>query len=119
MNVCQSDLCADRELSSETTDIDRYLQELRKTPFFQAEEISKDNKEIFPEGSFAYYLHYYRSRAPGRMTWFRGSGVVVIACSAALPVVAAFSPPLWPSLLAVVVALATGINAFYRWDAAW
>jgi hypothetical protein len=99
----------------ETNPIDTYLTEVRQSVFFQNHET---------EGSLQYYIKWYRDRAPGHMRLFRTLGLIVLIFSATLPLVAVLGSQLpgqnlLVASMSVVIAVATGINAFFRWDTAW
>ena len=95
-----------------------YLAELEKTPFFAGPEV---------KGSLASMISYYESRTPRKRIWFRATGIMVILFSAALPVLAAFgervvgntAKDIVVAVVAAMVALLSGLNTFFRWDATW
>ena len=95
-----------------------YLAELEKTPFFAGSEV---------KGSLSSMISYYQSRTPRKRIWFRTTGILVILLSAALPVLAAFGERLVGNtakdiivaVVAAIIALLSGLNTFFRWDATW
>lgn len=91
---------------------DKYLTDLQEVLFFKGKE---DN------GSLAWFVDYYNKHAGRTMRWFRLFGVLVIVLSASLPLLAAYEAQLpggtmIVSLVAVLIAIATGISTFFRWD---
>ncbi len=103
--------------------VTQYVADLEKTPFFAGRET---------RGSLASMIVYYESRTPRKRSFFRTSGVLVILLSAALPVVASFGNTflgsdgtaiayknLAVSIMATAIAVLTGLNAFFHWDATW
>ncbi|HVK26577.1 MAG TPA: DUF4231 domain-containing protein [Actinokineospora sp.] len=65
---------------------------------------------------------FYHARAIWNRRFYRLSGVLVILTGAALPLLATLEYPgktLVISLAGAIIALLTGLNAFYRWDQSW
>jgi hypothetical protein len=99
-------------------DARRYLEQTKSMQFFTAVE---------ERGSLPARIKYYELRGPRRRALFRISGVMVIAFSSALPVLASFgtswfsagSKDALVAVIAALIALLTGLNSFYRWDATW
>lgn len=67
-------------------------------------------------------VHHYDVRAKWHRRLFRLSGLVTILIGAGLPVITAFTfreKNLAIALAGYVVAIATGMRGFYRWDSSW
>jgi uncharacterized protein DUF4231 len=104
-----------QESNSNLTALEKYLEEVQKTRFFQGEEVG---------GSFAQAREFHGKRAGFRRTAFRRWGMLVVILSATLPVVAAFSDmlpagTLLVSLMAAAIAILTSANSFFHWDTGW
>jgi hypothetical protein len=65
---------------------------------------------------------YYNSRATWHRVFHRVSGILVILAGAGLPVLTNLDYPgkaTVISLAGMVIAVLTGLHAFYRWDQSW
>jgi hypothetical protein len=64
----------------------------------------------------------YHRRAKWNRRFFRGTGVAVIVLSASLPLLAGFSysgKDITIAIVGAVIAILTGLRAFYQWDQLW
>src|SRR5438093_1075543 len=65
---------------------------------------------------------WFERHAWPKMLCFRAVGVLVIGLSVSVPFIAAQNAP-WKdpavSAVALVIALLTGLNSFFRWEHAW
>jgi hypothetical protein len=98
-----------------------FLDQIEQTIFF---------KDAQTQGSLAYNIEFYRRITPRKRWAFRISGGLVIFLSATLPIFAAFGGQLFgPSntevkdllvaSIATLIAILSGLNAFFRWDVGW
>jgi hypothetical protein len=65
---------------------------------------------------------YYNSRATWHRVFHRASGILIILAGAGLPVLTNLDYPgkaTVISLAGMLVAVLTGLHAFYRWDQSW
>jgi hypothetical protein len=95
--------------------VDEYLEGVKKLRIFQGPT---------DEGSLEYYAKQYARLAKWKNLLFRLTGSFVILLSVSLPIVAAFGgalphKDLWVSVIAGAIALCSGLNSFFRWDAGW
>ncbi len=84
-----------------------------------------DIKADFPAFAEAYALRtreFYDARARWHRRFYRFSGVAVILAGTALPLLASLNyanKTIVVSSVGVLVAMLTGLRAFYRWDQGW
>jgi len=89
---------------------------------FGLEEWDLARYEGFVKENVEFLRDKYRKRARINRLWFRGAGIVVIALSAILPLLAGFDfdHKDWTlGIIGVVIAIATALRSFYQWDQLW
>lgn len=82
--------------------------------------VLKDLAEV--KGEVVNVRGWYKQHAWPKMIFFRFVGVIVIAISVSVPFIAAQAAP-WKdtviSVVALAIALLTGLNSFFGWERAW
>lgn len=111
----ENSLIQSSQYSNSQVPINVYLKELSKTKFFQGPSVS---------GSYQYYLAWYKEKAAKHRIGFRLLGIIVVVLSVILPVIVALEKKIPEQKfiilsISLIIALATGINSFYRFDASW
>lgn len=85
------------------------------------DEILSDLKRVVEKDVFHWHRFFKRNADLSRIL-FRLSGASVILSSASIPVMAAFEFPYknyFLSTIALLIAVLTGLNSFYRWEERW
>jgi len=103
------------QYSNANTPLNVYLTELSKTRFFQGSST---------QGSYLFYHEWYKEHAPKHRMAFRFLGIIVVLLSVLLPVVVALEDKIPKQKyiiisISLIIAIATGINSFYRFDTSW
>lgn len=114
-NESERNLLPPSQVSNNSSPLNIYLKELSKTNFFQGSST---------QGSYLYYHKWYEEKAPRHRSAFRLLGIVVVLLSVFLPVIVALENKIPKQkyiviITSLIIALATGINSFYRFDVSW
>ncbi|HEU5158201.1 MAG TPA: DUF4231 domain-containing protein [Streptosporangiaceae bacterium] len=88
-------------------------------------ELPEPSDVGFPAAAEAYVLRiwsFYDSRARWHRRFYRLTGILVIFVGAALPMLSSLDyahKEVAVSVAGIIVAVVTGLRAFYRWDQSW